>query len=77
LGSSHAGLIKAINLAGIKKPVTLHWLRHSYATHLHEGGVDIHLIQLLSGHKSTRTTEIYTHVSTRSLQRVRSPFEDL
>jgi len=70
-------LKKAISLAGIKKNVTLHWLRHSYATHLHESGVDIHLIQLILGHKSTRTTEIYTHVSQKSIQRIRSPFDDL
>lgn len=70
-------LKKAVRVAGIKKPVTLHWLRHSYATHLHESGVDIHMIQLILGHKSTRTTEIYTHVSNKSISRVRSPFEDL
>jgi integrase/recombinase XerD len=70
-------LKKSINLAGIKKCVTLHWLRHSYATHLHERGVDIHMIQLMLGHKSTRTTEIYTHVSNKSIQMVRSPFDDL
>jgi integrase/recombinase XerD len=70
-------LKKSITLAGIKKPVTLHWLRHSYATHLHERGVDIHMIQLLLGHKSTRTTEIYTHVSNKSIQLIRSPFDDL
>jgi len=70
-------LKKAISLAGIKKNVTLHWLRHSYATHLHESGVDIHLIQLLLGHRSTRTTEIYTHVSKKSIQQIRSPFDDL
>ena len=70
-------LKKSINLAGIKKPVTLHWLRHSYATHLHERGVDILMIQLILGHKSTRTTEIYTHVSKKSIQRIRSPFDDL
>jgi integrase/recombinase XerD len=70
-------LKKAILLAGIKKPVTLHWLRHSYATHLHESGVDIRYIQELLGHKSTKTTEIYTHVSNRSIQLIRSPFDDL
>jgi integrase/recombinase XerD len=70
-------LKKSVTLAGIKKPVTLHWLRHSYATHLHECGVDIHMIQLLLGHKNTRTTEIYTHVSNKSIQQVRSPFDDL
>jgi integrase/recombinase XerD len=63
--------------AGIKKPVTLHWLRHSYATHLLEFGTDIRYIQELLGHSSTRTTEIYTHVSTRSLQQIKSPYEDL
>jgi integrase/recombinase XerD len=70
-------LKKAIMLAGIKKPVTLHWLRHSYATHLHESGVDIRYIQEILGHRSTRTTEIYTHVSTRSIQLIRSPLDDL
>lgn len=68
---------KAVRLAGIKKPATLHWLRHSYATHIHESGVDIHMIQLILGHKSSKTTEIYTHVSTKSIQRIRSPFDDL
>lgn len=70
-------LKKSVKLAGIKKCVTLHWLRHSYATHLHESGVDIRYIQLLLGHKSTKTTEIYTHVSRRDLLQIRSPFEDL
>ncbi len=70
-------LKKAIGVAGIKKPVTLHWLRHSYATHLHESGVDIRYIQEILGHKSTRTTEIYTHVSNRSIQLIRSPLDDL
>lgn len=63
--------------AGIKKDVGVHSLRHSYATHLHENGLDIRYIQELLGHKSTRTTEIYTHVSRRNLVAVRSPIEDL
>ena len=63
--------------AGIKKDVGVHSLRHSYATHLHESGLDIRYIQELLGHKSTRTTEIYTHVSRRNLVQVRSPIEDL
>jgi integrase/recombinase XerD len=67
----------AILKAKIKKPVTLHWLRHSYATHLLESGTDIRYIQEILGHKSSRTTEIYTHVSTRSLQKIISPFDDL
>ena len=68
---------EALKRAGIKKDVGVHSLRHSYATHLHENGVDIRYIQELLGHKSTRTTEIYTHVSRRNLSAVRSPIEDL
>ena len=63
--------------AGNKKPVTLHWLRHSYATHLLESGTDLRYIQDLLGHKSSKTTEIYTHVSTKNIQNIRSPFDDL
>ncbi|WP_439482907.1 tyrosine-type recombinase/integrase [Cyclobacterium plantarum] len=70
-------LKQALAKSGIKKPVTLHWLRHSYATHLLENGTDLRYIQELLGHKSSRTTEIYTHVSTRSLQQIKSPFDDL
>jgi integrase/recombinase XerD len=68
---------QAVRKAGIKKPVTLHWLRHSYATHLLESGTDIRYIQELLGHKSSKTTEIYTHVSNRMLGMIRSPFDSL
>ena len=68
---------QALQKAGINKEVGVHSLRHSYATHLHESGLDIRYIQELLGHKSTRTTEIYTHVSRRNLVAVRSPIEDL
>lgn len=67
----------AVLKAHIKKPVTLHWLRHSYATHLLENGTDLRYIQELLGHKSSKTTEIYTHVSTRSIQQIKSPFDEL
>lgn len=67
----------SIKKAGIKKPVTLHWLRHSYATHLLESGTDLRYIQELLGHKSSKTTEIYTHVTDKSLQKIKSPFDDL
>lgn len=70
-------LKQAIEKAGISKPVTLHWLRHSYATHLLESGTDLRYIQELLGHKSSKTTEIYTHVTERSLQKIKSPFDDL
>jgi integrase/recombinase XerD len=58
-------------------PVTLHWLRHSYATHLLEAGTDLRYIQEMLGHNSSKTTEIYTHVSTKNIQQIKSPFDDL
>jgi integrase/recombinase XerD len=70
-------LKKSIKLVTINKPVTLHWLRHSYATHLLESGTDLRYIQELLGHNSSKTTEIYTHVSTKNIQQIKSPFDDL
>lgn len=70
-------LKQALEKAGINKPVSLHWLRHSYATHLLENGTDLRYIQEILGHSSSKTTEIYTHVSTKSIQNITSPFDYL
>jgi integrase/recombinase XerD len=70
-------LKQALAKSGIQKPVSLHWLRHSYATHLLENGTDLRYIQEILGHSSSRTTEIYTHVSNKNIQRITSPFDNL
>ena len=61
----------------IKQGITLHSLRHSFATHLLESGTDIRYIQSLLGHNSPNTTMIYTHVSEKSLKNIKNPFDDL
>lgn len=68
-------LKKSCQLAGITKQVTPHVLRHSYATHLLENGVDLRHIQLLLGHAKPETTMIYTHVAHRDLMQIRSPLD--
>lgn len=70
-------LRRTVKKVGIKKRTTLHTLRHSFATHLLEGGTDIRFIQEILGHNSPKTTMIYTHVSSKSITEIKSPFEDL
>lgn len=66
---------QAIKRVGIKKDVTFHSLRHSFATHLLEQGTDIRFVQELLGHSNIRTTQIYTHVMQPALDKIRSPLD--
>lgn len=67
----------AVREAGIAKRVTCHTFRHSFATHLLIGGYDIRTVQELLGHRSVRTTMIYTHVLNRGGHGVQSPADAL
>ena len=67
----------ACDHGGVKKEVTIHSLRHSFATHLLENGTDLRYIQELLGHKSSKTTEIYTHVSSRDLMKIKNPLDQI
>ena len=64
---------RALKKSGVKKDVTCHSLRHSFATHLLESGTDLRYIQELLGHSSIKTTQIYTKVATGKLKQIESP----
>jgi len=75
--SIQAILKEAVAKAKIVKRVTVHTLRHSFATHLLESGTDLRYIQTLLGHESSKTTEIYTHVTTKGFDQIKSPLDEL
>ena len=63
---------RAARKSNVKKTVTSHMLRHSFATHLLEAGTDLRYVQVLLGHNSTRTTEIYTHVAVNNIKAIKT-----
>ena len=66
---------KAVKIVGIKKRVTVHTLRHSFASHPLDNGTDIRFIQELLGHKHLSATQIYTHINPVSVKKIKSPFD--
>ena len=75
--SIHQAFKKAVKKVGIKKKVSMHSLRHAFATHLLEHGTDIRFVQVLLGHASIRSTMRYTHVSNAALSQIESPWDRL
>ena len=75
--SVQKALSKAVKEANIFKHVTVHTLRHSFATHLLEDGTDLRYVQELLGHKKPETTMIYTHVMQKDIRRIRSPLDNI
>jgi site-specific recombinase XerD len=77
VGTVHRICVQAAHAAGLDKHVTVHTLRHSFATHLLEAGTNIRTIQVLLGHRNIKTTAVYTHVSPIALENTRSPLDQL
>ena len=70
-------LRRAVEKSGVNPLATVHTLRHSFATHLLENGTDLRYIWALLGHSSSKTTEMYTHVSSKAIGKIRSPLDNL
>jgi site-specific recombinase XerD len=79
LSSSSAQIVfrRAVERTGLTKRVTFHSMRHAFATHLLESGADIRRVQVLLGHRSVVSTQVYTHVATDYLKTTKSPFDSL